>query len=287
MNWLLLTLLAITSRATYSIATKVLSKDVKISPITQSLLLTSTAGFISLLISPSMGGISLRGTSQYIISTMLMIVSQAFGNLLFFKGIKKLDAGTTQIAFSSILVWGAILSVMFLGSVFSLTQILGIVLMLVAILFVQYTKGKLDLNSSFLYIVASAILFAVFQVASADLSKTLTTGTYLVLAYLGPSLIIGLIYFNNIKNDFKLLKNQLRNTSSKTLFASGTSLLYFLFSYLAYKYAPDRGVVVVLLTSQVVLSVIFGIFFLKENDNKVRKILAGVLAFIAGALIKS
>lgn len=77
--------------------------------------------------------------------------------MLFFKGIKGLDAGTTQIAFSSILIWGAFLSVMFLGSVFSFMQVAGILLMLVSILVVQYTKGSLDLNSSFLYIAASAV----------------------------------------------------------------------------------------------------------------------------------
>lgn len=127
MNWLLLTLLAITSRATYSIATKILSKDVKVSPITQSLLLTSFAGVLSLLISPVVGGISFKGLGQFLFPTALMISSQAFGNILFFKGIKNLDASTAQIAFSSILIWGAILSVIFLKSIFSPIQLTGII----------------------------------------------------------------------------------------------------------------------------------------------------------------
>lgn len=73
----------------------------------------------------------------------------------------------------------------------------------------------------------------------------------------------------------------------KTLFTSGMSMLYFLFSYLAYRYAPDRGIVVVLLTSQVILSVLFGLLFLKEKENTTKKVAAGILAFIAGVLIKS
>ena len=286
MNWLLLTLLAITARATYSLATKILSKDVEVSAITQSLLLTTFAGLLALLITPFVGGISFIGIGQYWIPAVFMVISQAFGNILFFKGIKKLDAGTAQIAFSSILIWGAVLSVIFLGSVFSLKQLLGIVLMLVAILIVQYKKGKLDINSSIMYIVGSAVLFAVFQVASADLAKVISTGAYLLMAYLGPSLIISAIYFSTIKKDIPVLQKQLKNTSTKTLFASGTSLLYFTFSYLAFQQAPDRGVVVVLLTAQVVLSVIFGILFLKEKDNQAKKLLAGALAFAAGVLIK-
>ncbi len=287
MNWLLLTISAITARATYSIATKILSKDVKVSALTHSLLLTTFAGIISLLISPFVGGISFLGISNHIFTLSVMITSQAFGNVLFFKGIKSLDASTSQVAFSSILLWGAILSVLFLNSTFSIKQILGIIILLLAILLVQYKKGKIDINPGFLLLVASAILFAVFQVTSADISKTFSTGTYLILAYLGPSIIIATLYFNTILADFKLLQSQLRTTSLKTLFASGTSMLYFIFSYLAYRYAPDRGVVVVLLTSQVVLSVIFGIIFLKEKDRVVIKVIAGGLAFLAGILIKS
>jgi hypothetical protein len=78
MNWLFLTLLAITSRATYSIATKVLSKDVKVTPITHSILLTTFAGVLSLLISPFVGGISFEGVEGYSIAILLMVGSQAF-----------------------------------------------------------------------------------------------------------------------------------------------------------------------------------------------------------------
>ena len=43
----------------------------------------------------------------------------------------------------------------------------------------------------------------------------------------------------------------------------------------------------VLLTAQVILSVIFGIIFLKERGNMGKKLLAGILAVIAGILIKA
>jgi drug/metabolite transporter (DMT)-like permease len=286
MSWIILTLLAITARATYSIATKVLSKDVEVSAITHSVLLTTVAGVLSLVIAPFVGGISFTGIEQYWFPVILMIASQTFGNVLFFQGVKKLDAGTAQIAFSSILIWGAILSVFFLDSVFSVKQFMGILIMLGAILLVQYKGKKFDVSSGVLYIIGSAVLFAIFQVASADISKVISTGAYLLMAYLGPSLIIGIIYLSQLKKDLPLVQKQLKNTSIKTLFASGTSLLYFVFSYLAYQQSSDSGVVVVLLTAQVVLSVIFGILFLKEKDNQTRKLLAGALAFAAGALIK-
>lgn len=131
------------------------------------------------------------------------------------------------------------------------------------------------------------MLFAIFQVASASISSFISTGTYLVFSYLGTALITFLIFFKIIKDDFKKLALQIKGTFFKTIFASGTSLLYFIFSYLAYKVAPDRGIVVILLTAQVILSVIFGIFLLGEKGNLKRKLLAGALAFLAGTLIKS
>lgn len=51
--------------------------------------------------------------------------------------------------------------------------------------------------------------------------------------------------------------------------------------------APQPAIVGMLLTSQVVLGVILSIIFLKEHDNIGRKLGAGVLAVIAGILIKT
>lgn len=287
MNWLLLTVMAITARSVYSIATKLLSNKVEVSPVSQAVLLTTSAGALALPVSFLAGGISFNGIGQYWLAIIVMIVSQAFGNILFFAGVKRLDAGMTQIAFSSILIWGAILSIFFLGSSFTGLQSIGIVLMLIAILTVQYKKGKKNLDPGVLYIIGGAALFAVFQVASADLAETISTGAYLMLAYFGPSLLLGLIYRKTLIKDWGHLKNQVKKTAKSTLFASGTSVLYFLFSYLAFQEAPDRGVVVVLLTAQVILSVVLGIIFLKEKNNVPRKLVAAALAFVAGALIRS
>ena len=96
-----------------------------------------------------------------------------------------------------------------------------------------------------------------------------------------------LISFKTIKKDLIQIYSQLSETLTITLFASGSSLGYFLFSFLAYKAAPDRGIVVTLLTSQVVVSVLLAIIFLGERSNFKRKLFAGLLAFIASVMIKS
>ncbi|MCA9371496.1 EamA family transporter [Candidatus Woesebacteria bacterium] len=287
MNWFVFTLCAIVSRATYSLATRLLSKDIHVSAITQSFLVTASAGLLSLFLSPFFGGISIQNAGNNALSILLVVLSLAFGNIIYFKGQKNLDAGTTQIAFSSIVVWGVILSILFLSSHFSFTQLLGVELMLYAIVLIQYNEKRLTMNSSVLWIILSALLFSVFQVASAGVSSSVSTGTYLVLAYCGSSLITLVLYFKTVAKDIKKIIPQLRYAVMRSFFASGTSLLYFIFSFAAYRFAPDRGVVVILLTGQVVVSVIFGVIFFKEHTNLKRKLFAGVLAFLAAVLIKS
>lgn len=202
-------------------------------------------------------------------------------------GMRRLDAGTTQIIFSSIIIWGATLSTIFLGSSFSGVQVLGIMLLLLAILLIQHNGRRLKFNKGFLCVAASAPLFAIFQVASATLSQQLSTATYLLLTYMGPSTLIGIIYFQTIRADWSKLIHQLKNSIVKTFLAGGVSLLYYAALFIAYRTAPDRGVVIVLLTTQVILTVLFGIIFLGETKHIKRKLVAAVLALIAVALIKS
>lgn len=288
MNWLLLTILAIVSRATLGLAQKILSNKVKVSPQTQAILLTTGAGILSLPLSPFIGGIHFRGLAAVWGLAALMVIAQAIANILWFKGLERLDASTAQIAFSSILLWSTLLSVLFLHSQFSIQQFIGIAILLVAILSVQYSKtNHRAFNEGIVYVLISTALFAVFQTASAELAKTLSAGAYLLIAYIGASVIVMTVYRHKIWRDAEYIRSHASTVLGTTLFMCSTSLMYFVFSYFAYKQAPDRGIVVVLLTSQVVLGVLLAIIFLKERNNVGRKVMGGILAVVAGILIKS
>lgn len=287
MNWIILTFLAIIFRAIYSLGTRRLSRDITVSPITLSFLLTASTGLLILLFNPLFGGLDFSGVKSNLMTLVLILSTSVAGNIVYFAGQKKLDAGVTQIIFSSILIWGGILSALFLQSTFSAQQVIGMIILLTAIIMVQYKKGSVSVNKSALYIVLSAMLFALFQVGSAHVSTSIRVAAYLLITSFGTALTILCISFNTIKKDYVTLIAHFKGTVTNLFVASGTSLLYMMFSFMAYKTAPDKGVVVVLLTSQVILSVLFGIVFLKERENIKVKIIAGVLALIAGILIKS
>ncbi|MDE1860083.1 MAG: hypothetical protein KGH67_06190, partial [Candidatus Micrarchaeota archaeon] len=88
-------------------------------------------------------------------------------------------------------------------------------------------------------------------------------------------------------SDIKKVKENSLPVFGTTVFAGITSLGYFVFSYLAYGVAPSRGVVVLLLTTQVILSVILGAILLKERDRLLIKVMAATIAVIGAILIYS
>jgi drug/metabolite transporter (DMT)-like permease len=287
MNWLILTITAIFSRAGYGVLTKVMSIQVKTSSTTQAVLLMTTGTILAFILAPFFGGIQPKLLMPVWGIAGLMVLSSAIGNLTYFKGVSHLESSTAQIVFSSILLWSAILSWSFLNTRFSVWQLAGVLVLLAAILLAQYQGRSLKLGSGAFWVLVSAACFAVFQVLSAKLAVTVNPGTYLVLSYLGPAAVIFMLYPKTIVRDLRENRRQLGNLILVISFTAAASLTYFVLSYLAYQVAPNSGIVVILLTSQVVVAVILSIIFLRERSGIPRKLTAGLLALLAGILIKS
>jgi drug/metabolite transporter (DMT)-like permease len=181
-----------------------------------------------------------------------------------------------------------VFSAIFLKSTFSLVQVVGIVLLLGAIIAVQYQRRSGKVDTALLYIVLSAITFAAAQVTSAAISTQLNGTMFMLFTYAGMIIAPLVVMPKTIIKDCKLLQHHnIKLTSEAIGFVAIASFLYYAFTYFAYRSAPDRGIVVILLTTQVVLSVLLGVIFLKERKNIKRKLLASTMAVIAGIMIKS
>lgn len=287
MAWLLLTIFAILSRSFMSILTKLFSSAAPVSSITQSMLFTGVAAIFACVAIPILGNFQLDFSPTVWSILTVIIVLQAVGNLLYFKGLKELQASVASVAFSSIVIWSTLLSVVFLGANFSLIQYAGVALLLFSIVYIQYKKGGKYLEPAVLYIMAGSLCYAGFVVGSAKIASIVPLSTYLLLCYLGPTLIIGILYSKKIKQDLAHLHLKNHKYIPILLLTSLASVGYFCFSYFAYQFAPSKGTVVVLLTLQVVVSVLLGIIFLKEHDRLGRKLSAGALALIASIMIKA
>jgi drug/metabolite transporter (DMT)-like permease len=241
---------------------------------------------ISALMAPLLGGVSLTGIASARTPLVLMVASATLGGVLYFKGVQHLGASLGQIAFSSIIAWGALLSAGFLGSHFSVLQLVGGVVLMGAIWLAQYEHG-MRFNQSILYVVASAACFACFQVTSARASQAISAGTYLLVAYSGPALLTAVTRARRVRRDWRGLRTRRTSAIVTTIPAAVTSVSYYSFAFLAYRLAPDPGIVVLLLTSQVVVAVILAMLMLGERRHPVRTLSAGVAAMAAAMAIKT
>jgi len=285
MDWLLLTGISVIFRSIYGVMTKVLSSQVKVSPYTQAVLLPLGGALVALVASPLLGGLGVNFSHVSLIALALVVLGQGLGNWAYFEAIKDLTNSTGQIAFSSILVFNTILSLAFLGLRLSPLNILGILLLMLAI--VSVTTGKIELNKRGVgMMLLAAFLFAIFQLSSAQVSKQVSAATYLLVAYSGAALVVFLLKFKLVIHDLRAVDKPLE-TFGIPFITVLPSIGNFLFAYYAYKVAPQPAKVALLLTSQVVLTVLLSYVFLNERHHVLRKVGAAVLVLVAAVLIKT
>ncbi|HEY4963188.1 MAG TPA: DMT family transporter [Candidatus Saccharimonadales bacterium] len=285
MEWIWLTGVSVIFRAVYGVMTKVLSNKLLVSPYTQATLLSFSGGIISLILAPLLGGLSLNFNGVSLITILLVVLGQGLGNIVYFAAIKNLTNGTAQISFSSILIFNTFLSFIFLNLHLSFINIMGIVLLILAVLCV--VSGKIEFHKKGVSLmILSAFLFSVFQLASAKLSKEVGPSTYLVIAYFGAAAVVFLLNSKVVIKDL-INSKKLKNTLGIPLLVALPSLGNFLFAYYAYRSAPQPAKVAMLLTSQVVITVLLSYFFLNEKDHLPRKVGASILVVLSAVLIKS
>lgn len=283
MHWLVLTFISILPRSVYGVMTKVLSNKTEVSAYTQATLLPLAGAVLSILASPLLGGLHIDFGGVSITAVILVVLGQGLGNIVYFSAIKNLTNGTAQIAFSSILIFNTVLALLFLDLSLTWINIIGIFLLTVAVLSVAV--GKFEINKKGISLmVLAAFLFAVFQLASSELSKQVGASMYLLIAYLGSAGVVFVYKWRMIVED--LSKTQIKSIIGIPTLTALPSVGNFLFAYYAYRSAPESAKVAMLLTSQVVLTVILSYIFLHEKGQLLRKIVAAILVVASAVLIK-
>jgi drug/metabolite transporter (DMT)-like permease len=289
----LLTLIAILTRASFSVAQKDMANYVAVSPVTRSFLFTVAALAISIAISPLLGVIPRHGT-EHLTLLKLAVVSLSFGlgNILLFvsQGERyKLSVSTTQMTQASSIIWATALAVAAHGLRLNGLQIAGSIALFVIISASQYQRGQATANTGILIATLGAMSFAFFQVFSASLTSRVPAGAYLITTY-GAAAALTFAYcaqYSSLRADLRGLRRQLRAAARTSLLAGLTSVGYLIASYYAYRYASNTGdgIIIILLATQVLVSTLLGALILKETERLKINLLAAAAALVSIALI--
>ncbi len=286
MHWLSIMAIAVVLRAFYSLGAKSSTTRLRIHHTTLSTLLVFGSAFLALLISPFIGGLDFSGLSEHWGKALVMVVSLGVGNVIYFKGQDMVDAGTTQIALATKLVWTALLAIPILGISYDGLQILGMFVLAAAILLVGRGITSKTVSLGAVIIAISAVSFSFNSLFSADVANEVSPVAYLLVSYIGAGLISLLSGLKYLKEDYLYMKADLGKTVKYGGLTAAINLAYFVSIYYAFDAANEsRGLVAVLTNAQVVPTVIAATIFLGERDNLVRKVIAGLLVRVASDLI--
>jgi len=286
MHWLYFIVIAVAIRALYSLGTKASTTHVRVHHTTLSTVLLFGSAILSLLFSPFVGGLDFSGFADNWVSALIMVVSLGLGNIIYFRGQGMVDAGTTQIALATKLVWTAILAIPILGASYDLLQVGGMFVLAVAIFLVSSGIKSAAVSKGAVIIAISAVAFSFNSIFSADFANVVSPAAYLLVSYLGAGTISLIPSIKHLKKDVAYIKKNSQITMRYAGLTSFISFAYFLAIYYTFDAAnSDNALPAVLTNAQVVTTVIAATFILGERENALRKSIAGVLVLIASVLI--
>lgn len=278
--------LAIFIRAFYSIGVKSATTNVRVHYTTLSTLFLAASGLMALSVALFTGGIDIGAMMDHKTLVALGVLTMVIGNAVYFMGQDLVDAGTTQIALSTKLVWTALLAMPILGTRYDIWQVLGMLLLVAAVYMAANGLGKGAASWGALLIAISAVSFAFNTIFAADLATELDLNTYLFVSYIATAVFTLPFSIRFVRRDLGYLIATKRESARHIAMASLASLVYFVVIYYTFRAAgDDKGLVSVLTNAQVVTTVFLASILLGEKESLKRKSIAAILVLAAAYLI--
>lgn len=282
MSWQLLIGISVLLYAISVILQRILLKNDKSDPISFSIFFQiGVAIVIGILVLIMQGRIPLPSLNGIGWSVLAMTVSYALANIFIFKSLKVTEASRFTVIFASKTLFAILASTLFFGEGLTSTKWLGAILIIVGVIAVSIKDTKLNLNKGDLYALIAAVLFGLANTNDRFLVRYFDPYSYVVLGFLLPGLLIGVIYPNKLS----LIKVYLEKTVIYKMIL--LCLLYGLAAvafFASLQNAPNSSEIFSVNAFGAIITVLLSIIFLKERDYLVRKIIGAIIS-LSGLLL--
>ena len=202
--------------------------------------------------------------------------------ILMFKALEKTQAPEFIVLFSfRTIVAIAVLSLL-IKKFLNIWQLAGIVLIIASILIVAGKHFITKIQAGEKLTLLSAFLFGLGFANDRTLSAYFDNQTYLLLAFLLPSIGIALY---NIPNAQKIVSVARTRTMVGVVSMAMVSTLSTIMFYLAIFAAPTLAQVAAVNQTQIILTILLSSLILREKSHLWLKLFAGVLSLVGGALL--
>lgn len=207
-------------------------------------------------------------------------VLYGLGSVLFFSSIKLIEASEMTVLAGAGAIVTMLCAYLFLGERLVLTQYLGALLVMLAILIIAYRGRKFVFNKGALLALLATSLFSIATISDVLAIRQYESISYAAIMCLSPGLILCFLYPKKALALPKAIKSIDKNLVIYALiYAIGVVTFYS-----ALNKALLSQVTVVAKTN-IILTVIFAAIFIKENDRLWQKIVAAIVCMIGVMLI--
>lgn len=281
-TWLVFSLLSVAALAGSEISQKIsLTSKVNISAITNNFFVWTLQGIIGICLAIIFGQFSLSIPESQLWKLLTIGIVYFAGGTFFYTSYKgnspsiSIVLGTISVVISSLL--GTIL----LHDRYTLSMIMGIVMILSAISFLNINiKDKI--NKYNLYAILGGMCFGVAFTIDKSMSTTISPFMYLGLMCFSVAIVSVVTNFKLIKDESSKLKgkNYLPIISS-SIFGS----TFNLFTFFAYRFGANVGIADAVNNTTVFLVILVEIILLKDRNNITKKLLAASIATLGVIII--
>lgn len=206
----------------------------------------------------------------------------AYGTLFFFKAIKTIEASEMSILGSAGTLVTVILSYFFLHERLNYTQLLGVLLILAAVIIINYNRNKLSVNTGTWYALLGASCYG-----TAVIFDTYIVQRYSAISFLPfGSFIIGVILLVSFPRSIRKLTHDIRKIDRNLIIYGVLYTLAALMFYLPLQFGTYVSQMSVVGRVSIILTIILAAIFLKERSHIGKKILGAILTTIGIFLIR-
>lgn len=228
-------------------------------------------------------GFVMPPVGHYFWNFLLGTILWGGGSLLLFYAYELLGASEITIisAFGSIIT--IVSSIIFLGETFTIQKTIGTVFILSSIWLIHRKKGAFVLGRGTLYALIASVCYGFAVTNDAFILRTYDAVSYTSVISLFPGLLL-LAFRPKSVRSFSRFRDKafLKNMTFLTVFYSAQAIAY----YIALQQGGNASQIAPIYKSNIILTVLLAMAFLKERDNLLLKIGSAVLVTSGILLIR-
>jgi len=213
---------------------------------------------------------------------IFLTITAVIGSILMFKSYKLLEASSVVIFMASQPLWTMINSFIFLNEQPTFPKIIGAIFIFTGIFISVYQKGKLNINKGAYYALLAAFIWSFYNITGFSIVQTMGVFSYQFYGSILPALTL-LLFQPKILKKIPFYFKKINAITIVTV--SFIETLVGILFYMAYQNGRNASEIMPLGSTQILLTVIFAIIFLKEYTGIRQKLLGVIIASIGSFCI--